>query len=153
MYRPAADTKAVVRRVAVFVAVATVLLMHGLTCMAGTAHLAGTAPHAGASHAAMVTPPHAVPCLTCHHSIEPAMAGPLLTLAGDLPGGGHPSGHFAAVCAGLLLGLTLLSLLAAAARVTTRSPGAAAPRGQRVRPPPPTALLSPSLATLCVLRT
>lgn len=153
MYRPAADIKAAGRRVAVFVAVTTVLLMHGLTCMAGTAHLAGTALYAGASHAATVTALAAAPCPACHGSIEPAMGGPLLTLAGGIPRSSHPYGHVAAVCAGLLLGLTLLSLLAAAACATTRSPAATDPRWRRLRAPPPTALLRPSLADLCVLRT
>lgn len=134
-------------------AVTVVLLMHGLTCMADTAHLAGTAPHAGASHAGMVTPLHTGPCPACHDSIEPALAGPLLSLAGEMPRNSHPYGHFAAVCAGLLLGLTLLSLLAAAACATTRSPGAGDPRWRRVGHSPPTALLRPSLADLCVLRT
>lgn len=55
-------------------------------------------------------------CPDCHghDSLEPAAGSPLLTLAAAPARSGHPYGHTAAVCAALLLGLTLLSVLAAA---------------------------------------
>ncbi len=139
--RPVGEITVALRVVAVWAAVSAVAVMHGLACMAGSAHLAGAAH--GTGLASMVA----------HVSGGPGhvLAAASTAAVASTTGSGLPAPH-AGVCVAVLIGLALLSWLAAALTGTRRL---AIPTGRllwRLQPRPPNNLLCPCVVDLGVLR-
>jgi hypothetical protein len=155
VYRRAVDVRGRGRgrghTIAALAAVFAVLVMHGVSCMAGSTHLPGIPVIDGAPATHQVS--------QAHHRYD-VPAGDIQYAAVGVPPTGsawaidteHQGRHGGVPCIAVLTGLVLLILLAAAAGAERPPVLAADGAWLRLRPRPPTALLRPSLSTLCVLR-
>jgi hypothetical protein len=159
VYRPAVDVRGRGHTIAALAAVFAVLVMHGLSCMAGSAHMAGMPVAGGPPGTHQLSDARPGGCQDCHHR-DDVPAGNLRYAALGVPPTAsawvidteHQGEHGGLPCIVVLTGLALLVLLAAAAAVEGLPVVAADGAWLRLRPRPPTALLRPSLSTLCVLR-